>query len=92
MLGLFRRLPPTRAGAVLPHQEKRTGCDEPRKELFAEIDAANVDLKAFTDRFYRKICGAELQPVLDTLAWLKRETDVWFEITNLVIPTSTISG
>ncbi len=50
------------------------------------MDAANVDLKAFTEEFYRKITYSHLQPVLDTLAWLKNETDVWFEITNLVIP------
>ncbi|RMH21824.1 MAG: AmmeMemoRadiSam system radical SAM enzyme [Acidobacteria bacterium] len=61
-------------------------CPEPRREFFRAMDAANVDLKAFTEDFYRKICGASLQPVLDTLVYLKRETDVWFEITNLLIP------
>jgi pyruvate formate lyase activating enzyme len=61
-------------------------CPEPRAELYRHMDAANVDLKGFTDRFYRKICGGELAPVLDTLRYLKHETDVWFEITNLVIP------
>ncbi len=61
-------------------------CPEPRAEFFASIDAANVDLKAFTERFYRKICGAELAPVLDTLLYLKRETRVWLEITTLLIP------
>ena len=50
------------------------------------MDAANVDLKGFTDEFYVKLCGARLQPVLDTLVYLKRETDVWFEITTLLIP------
>jgi pyruvate formate lyase activating enzyme len=50
------------------------------------MDAANVDLKAFTERFYRKICGAELGPVLETLEYLKHETRVWFEITTLLIP------
>ena len=50
------------------------------------MDAANVDLKGFTDAFYVKLCGARLQPVLDTLVYLKRETDVWFEITTLLIP------
>ncbi len=50
------------------------------------MDAANVDLKGFTEDFYRHITYSHLQPVLDTLAWLKKETDVWFEITNLVIP------
>jgi pyruvate formate lyase activating enzyme len=61
-------------------------CDEPRAEFFRHIDAANVDLKAFTERFYRKICAGELQPVLDTLVYLKRETDVWLETTTLIIP------
>jgi len=61
-------------------------CPEPRREFFAAMDAANVDLKAFTERFYRKICGASLEPVLDTLRYLKHETDVWFEITTLLIP------
>ncbi len=50
------------------------------------MDAANVDLKGFTDDFYVKLCGAHLQPVLDTLVYLKHETDVWFEITTLLIP------
>jgi pyruvate formate lyase activating enzyme len=61
-------------------------CPEPREELFRAMDAANVDLKGFTESFYRKICGGELAPVLDTLAYLKHETDVWFEITTLLIP------
>jgi pyruvate formate lyase activating enzyme len=60
--------------------------DEPRRELFGHLDAANVDLKAFTDGFYRRTCAAHLQPVLDTLVYLRRETDVWFEITTLLIP------
>lgn len=61
-------------------------CPEPRTEFYSHMDAANVDLKAFTERFYRKICSSELQPVLDTLKYLKHETDVWFEITTLLIP------
>jgi pyruvate formate lyase activating enzyme len=61
-------------------------CDEPRRDFFRHMDAANVDLKAFTDRFYHRICSGHLQPVLDTLVYLKRETDVWFEITTLLIP------
>jgi pyruvate formate lyase activating enzyme len=61
-------------------------CPDARRDLFRYIDAANVDLKAFSDRFYRKICVGELQPVLDTLKYLKHETDVWFEITTLLIP------
>jgi pyruvate formate lyase activating enzyme len=61
-------------------------CEEPRAEFFRHMDAANVDLKAFTDRFYWKLCGGHLQPVLDTLVYLKKETDVWFELTTLLIP------
>ena len=57
-------------------------CEEPRREFFRHMDAANVDLKAFTDRFYHRICAGHLQPVLDTLVYLKHETDVWFEITT----------
>jgi len=59
---------------------------EARGEFYAHMDAANVDLKGFTDEFYVKLCGARLQPVLDTLVFLKRETSVWFEITTLLIP------
>ena len=58
----------------------------PREELYSKIDAANVDLKAFTDEFYRKITGARLEPVKDTLRYLVRETQVWTEITTLLIP------
>ncbi len=61
-------------------------CPEPRVEFYRHMDAANVDLKAFTERFYRNICGGSLAAVLDTLVYLKHETDVWFEITNLMIP------
>ncbi len=61
-------------------------CPGPREEFFAAMDAANVDLKAFTEDFYRRVCLGHLQPVLDTLVYLKRETDVWFEITTLLIP------
>ncbi len=60
--------------------------DQPRREFYAKMDAANVDLKGFTDEFYVKLCGAHLKPVLDTLVYLKHETDVWFEITTLLIP------
>jgi pyruvate formate lyase activating enzyme len=59
---------------------------EPRREFYAKMDAANVDLKAFTEDFYFRVCGAHLQPVLDTLVYLKHDTDVWFEITTLLIP------
>ncbi|MGV8892518.1 MAG: AmmeMemoRadiSam system radical SAM enzyme [Burkholderiaceae bacterium] len=60
--------------------------DQPRRDFYAKIDAANIDLKAFTDDFYFKLTGSHLQPVLDTLRYLKHETDVWFEITTLLIP------
>ena len=59
---------------------------EARQEFFTHIDAANVDLKAFSEDFYRKLCAGQLEPVLDTLRYLKHETDVWFEITTLLIP------
>lgn len=61
-------------------------CDEPRREFFQWMDAANVDLKAFTQDFYRDLCTADLDRVLETLVYLKHETDVWFEITDLLIP------
>ena len=67
-------------------------CAEPRREFYRHMDAANVDLKAFTERFYRKICGAHLQGVLDTLLYLKHETDVWFELTTLLIPEENDSS
>ncbi|WP_018950803.1 MULTISPECIES: AmmeMemoRadiSam system radical SAM enzyme [unclassified Thioalkalivibrio] len=60
--------------------------EQARGEFFAAMDAANVDLKAFTERFYHKLTGAHLQPVLDTLEWLVHETDTWVEITTLLIP------
>jgi pyruvate formate lyase activating enzyme len=60
--------------------------DKAREAFFAPMDAANVDLKAFTEDFYRKLCFAELGPVLDTLIYLERETDVWLEVTTLLIP------
>ena len=56
-------------------------------DIYDHIDAAHVDLKAFTENFYGRITLTHLQPVLETLTWLKRETNVWFEITNLMIPT-----
>lgn len=57
-----------------------------RERFFSCMDAANVDLKAFTDDFYRKLCSARLAPVLETLEYLKAETSVWFELTTLIIP------
>ena len=61
-------------------------CDAPRREFYRHMDAANVDLKAFSEHFYRRICGADLGNVLETLEYLKHETRVWFEITTLLIP------
>jgi len=60
--------------------------EEARKDFYSVMDAANVDLKAFTERFYEKLCFAHLGPVKSTLAYLKRETEVWFEVTTLLIP------
>src|SRR5439155_15126127 len=57
----------------------------PRAEFYQHMDAANIDLKAFTDQFYQKVTFAKLPAVLDTLEYLK-STDVWFEITTLLIP------
>jgi pyruvate formate lyase activating enzyme len=57
-----------------------------REEFFSVMDAANIDLKAFTDGFYRALCSAEFKPVLETLEYVKRETGVWLEITTLLIP------
>ncbi|MCE0495513.1 AmmeMemoRadiSam system radical SAM enzyme [Vibrio salinus] len=61
-------------------------CETPREEFYAHIDAANIDLKSISDHFYRKLCSGSLAPVLDTLLYLKQETDVWLEITTLLIP------
>ncbi len=61
-------------------------CEEPRKEFFSFMDAANIDLKAFTEDFYRNICGGHLSDVLDTILYVRHETDVWMELTTLLIP------
>ncbi len=61
-------------------------CPEPRVEFFAAMDAANIDLKAFSERFYRRTCAASLAPVLETLEYVHNETDVWLEVTTLLIP------
>ena len=58
----------------------------PRRDFYAKMDAANVDLKAFTDAFYVKLTGAKLAPVLETLLYLRHETSVWLEVTTLLIP------
>jgi pyruvate formate lyase activating enzyme len=60
--------------------------DVSRPEFYQHMDAANVDLKGFTEKFYEKLCLGSLQPVLDTLIYLKHKTNVWFEITTLLIP------
>jgi pyruvate formate lyase activating enzyme len=61
-------------------------CDEPRAEFYDHMDAANIDLKAFTEDFYKTLCAGHLEPVKETLIYLKNETNVWFEITTLIIP------
>lgn len=60
-------------------------CDEPRKEFFSHMDAVRVDLKSFTDKFYKNITSSRLQPVLDTLVYLKKHTNIWFEVICLLI-------
>ena len=65
------------AGYIMP---------EPRAEFFRHMDAANIDLKAFTDSFYKSLCGAELDKILETITYVKHETDTWMELTNLLIP------
>lgn len=59
---------------------------EPRVEFFAAMDAANIDLKGFTPEFYRKLTGAHIEPVLDTIAYVAQETGCWLELTTLLIP------
>jgi pyruvate formate lyase activating enzyme len=61
-------------------------CPEPRREFYRYMDAANVDLKAFTEDFYHKITGSHLAPVLETLEYIKHETSTWLELTTLLIP------
>ncbi len=61
-------------------------CEDPRRDLYAHVDAANVDLKAFTDDFYRHVAMGALEPVLDTIEYLVHETDTWVELTTLLIP------
>ncbi|MGR9013136.1 MAG: AmmeMemoRadiSam system radical SAM enzyme [Gammaproteobacteria bacterium] len=61
-------------------------CAEPRAEFYQWMDAANIDLKAFTERFYHEITGGHLEPVLETLKYIKQETSVWLELTTLIIP------
>lgn len=61
-------------------------CAKPRREFYRYMDAANVDLKAFSESFYRNVTGSKLAPVLDTLEYIHNDTDVWLEITTLLIP------
>jgi len=61
-------------------------CPAPRRDFFAHMDAANVDLKGFTEDFYEHVCGGRLQTVLDTLVYVAQETDTWLEVTTLLIP------
>jgi pyruvate formate lyase activating enzyme len=61
-------------------------CPEPRRDFYAHLDALNVDLKGFTEDFYKHVCVGHLEPVLETLEYLQQETDAWFEITTLLIP------
>jgi AmmeMemoRadiSam system protein B/AmmeMemoRadiSam system protein A len=62
-----------------------------RADFFRHIDAANVDLKGFTEEFYRRLTGGHLEPVRETLRWLAHQSDVWLEITNLIIPEANDS-
>jgi pyruvate formate lyase activating enzyme len=61
-------------------------CAEPRAEFYRHMDAANVDLKAFTERFYHDVSATRLQPVLETLRYIRHETSTWLELTTLLIP------
>lgn len=61
-------------------------CAEPREEFYRFIDAANVDLKGFTEAFYRDACAGHLEPVLETISYLRHQTSVWLELTTLLIP------
>ncbi len=61
-------------------------CDAPRAEFYRWMDAANIDLKAFSERFYHTVCGGHLEPVLETIKYIKHETNVWLELTTLIIP------
>jgi pyruvate formate lyase activating enzyme len=61
-------------------------CEAPREEFFGAMDATNIDLKGFTERFYKKVTGSEIQPVLETIAYVVQETSCWVELTTLLIP------
>ena len=57
-----------------------------REDFFRRMDATNVDLKSMREAFYQRLCGASLAPVLETLEYIRKETDGWLEVTTLVIP------
>lgn len=61
-------------------------CPEARRDFFAQMDATNIDLKAFNPETYHKVCGGKLEAVLDTLVYVKKETSVWLELTTLLVP------
>jgi pyruvate formate lyase activating enzyme len=61
-------------------------CEKPRELFFKHMDAANIDLKAFSESFYRKHCKAKLAPILDTISYVHHHTDTWLELTTLLIP------
>jgi len=64
---------------------------EARKDVYKYIDAANIDLKAFSENFYHNLTSSKLAPVLDTIKWLRNETDIWIELTTLLIPNENDS-
>ena len=61
-------------------------CEAPRADFYAAMDAANIDLKGFTEDFYWKVTGSHLEPILDTILYIHQQTDVWMELTTLLIP------
>lgn len=61
-------------------------CEKPRQEFYSYMDATNIDLKGFTQSFYKKLCGGQLETVLDTLKYIHQETSTWLEVTTLLIP------
>jgi pyruvate formate lyase activating enzyme len=79
-----RRLP--RGGRAGHRGDGRLHLPEPRRDFYAHLDALNVDLKGFTEEFYKRVCAGHLAPVLETLEYLRHETEAWFEITTLLIP------
>jgi hypothetical protein len=74
----------TQPTAAATHVSAGYICAEPRVEFFRYMDAANIDLKGFTEGFYKHRCSGWFAPVLETLEYLRHETNVWFEITTLL--------